>query len=44
MPNPLVDDWLGYHAAGCQTTDPRFGKFIERVELGLAATKGSDDA
>ena len=32
MPNPLVDDWLGYHAAGCEPTDPQF-----------AAWQGIDD-
>jgi hypothetical protein len=24
MPNPLVDDWIGYCAAGSKASDPRF--------------------
>ena len=31
MPNPLVDDWIGYCAAGSDVSDPRFAAW-EKVD------------
>ena len=33
MANPLVDDWLGYHAAGCKATDSRFSAWQDVDDL-----------
>ena len=33
MANPLVDDWLGYHATGCKATDSRFSAWQDVDDL-----------
>jgi hypothetical protein len=33
MPNPLVDDWIGYHLDGGSESDPRYAALVGVDEL-----------
>ena len=33
MPNPLVGDWIQYHADGSKPSDPRFSAWVEVDDL-----------